>query len=186
MRLLAVALAWMAFASGFQQPPRFLAPQDQSLVSPGPLRILAQGSGPLRLLRDGEVVPLTSPAAGVYFAELSLSPGRHELQLEAETGVARIQLFAGEDHPFWKRFRPHPPAASCELCHALQKNSWTLKRPGVPALCFHCHARGRFPLTHTHNTDLLADCALCHAPHGSAAVAFLTKPKETVCKQCHS
>ena len=41
-----------------------------------------------------------------------------------------------------------------------------------------------FKVTHS-NDEVLADCVLCHNPHGSTEEFHLKMPRETACKQCH-
>jgi predicted CXXCH cytochrome family protein len=179
-------LLWLAGTLSAQEGAIFLSPLPDSAVPVGPLRIVAKGTGAGRLLIDGKPAETVSPAAGVFRAEVTLARGEHELALESKDGLAKIRVFSGEAHGGWKAFRQHPPAATCETCHAVRNGEWTLRRASLAPLCFTCHERGKFPLSHTHNTDILADCQTCHLPHGSQVKGHLLKPKELACKQCHS
>lgn len=166
--------------------PQFLSPLTQAVVAPGQLRVVAKGAGKGQLFLNGKPVETASPVAGVFSAELKLAAGRHELLLKSEDGEAKAVVFAGSEHQGWNVFRQHPPVATCDTCHAVKNGEWATKRASLAPLCFACHERGRFPVTHTHNTDTLADCQNCHLPHGSQAKAHLKMAKETACKQCHN
>jgi len=162
----------------------FLAPADQSLVPAGPVRVIARPASSAPLLVDGKRVDSTEPAPGVMTAVVHLAPGGHELEV---AGV-KLRLFAGSGPPppGWKPFRAHPPAAACDMCHLAKAGVWGLKRASAASLCFTCHGRPQFPATHTHNTDILAECQGCHDPHGSTAKSHLKLPRERACKQCHA
>ncbi|MBL8230107.1 MAG: hypothetical protein JNL98_16585 [Bryobacterales bacterium] len=181
---IAASIALLALSAA--ETPVFLSPLDESVIAPGALRVVAKGAGKGRLLLDGKPLDTASPVAGVFRAEVQLAPGPHELTLESEGGAAKVRVFAGTEHNGWKMFRQHPPAAACESCHAIKNGEWAMQRASLAPLCFACHERAKFPASHTHNTDILADCQNCHLPHGSQAKSHLVKPKETVCKQCHS
>lgn len=168
------------------QEAMFLSPLPESVVPPGPLRVVAKGSGKGRIQVDGKPVETISPVPGVFRAEVTLPPGEHELSLESESGPAKVRVFSGKEHKDWKVFRQHPPAATCETCHAVKNGEWAMQRASLAPLCFSCHERANFPASHTHNTDILADCQTCHLPHGSQVKGHLLKPKEAACKQCHS
>jgi predicted CXXCH cytochrome family protein len=120
-------------------------------------------------------------------AEINASPGPHELTVRGDNGEARLRFTAGGGDGA-NVFRPHPPgtAVACDTCHAVKEGAWAMKRITLAPLCGQCHDRAQFPKVHTHNTDILTDCQNCHLPHGSAAKSHLQKPKEVVCKQCHS
>jgi predicted CXXCH cytochrome family protein len=180
--LLPIALAQEAGA------PAILAPQADTVVQPGaPLRVIARAAGKPQLLLDGKpITTATSPAPGVLHAEINASAGPHELTVRGDNGESRLRFTAGGDGA--NIFRPHPPgnAVACDTCHAVKEGVWAMKRITLAPLCGQCHDRAQFPKVHTHNTDILTDCQNCHLPHGSAAKSHLQKPKEVVCKQCHS
>ncbi len=178
---------WLAAVALAQDPTALFTPVDQSVVSEGKLRVAGRAAGKAELLLDGKATPHTSPGPGAVMADLTLTPGAHELVLRGEGGEAKARFFVGKEHGDWKLFRPHAPvAAGCDTCHAVKNDTWALKRASLSPLCHTCHEKEKFPVVHTHNTDTLADCQNCHMPHGSAAKGHLVKPKEALCKQCHS
>ena len=151
-----------------------LRPTNQSVVPPGPLSIVAKGEGELQL--DGKPVAAQKPAPGVIHARVDVAAGKHVLTL----GALKVEFAAGPAPDGWKPFRAHPPAAECVTCHTAQ--SWEFK--GAEA-CLGCHDQAAFPKLHTHNTEVLNECQLCHLPHGSTEARHLKFAKETACKQCH-
>jgi predicted CXXCH cytochrome family protein len=151
-----------------------LRPTPQSVVPPGPLSIVAKGEGDVLL--DGKVVAAQKPSPGVIHAKVEVTPGKHVLTV----GAAKIQFAAGQGPDGWKAFRAHPPAAECAACHA--RESWEFK--GAEA-CLACHDGMAFAKTHTHNTEVLNECQLCHSPHGSTENRHLKFTREIACKQCH-
>lgn len=175
----------VAVALHAQDPPLLLAPADQSVIPPGAFRIVAKSAGKVELLVDGKSQPVRTPAPGVVQVELKLAPGAHEIVARNESGETKVQVFAGKQHNDWPAFKPHPPVAACETCHAVKQGAWALRRASLAPICASCHPQSRFPLIHTHGTDLLGECQNCHMPHGSTAAKLLKVPKETACKQCH-
>lgn len=164
-----------------------LAPVDQSLVTPGVVRVIARSEGSAKLLLDGKPVAAASPAPGVWLAEVKAAEGLHELVLESSQGKTSAMFFAGKEHSGWQMFKTHPPGnVSCDTCHAVKAGAWALKRATLSPLCHSCHDLTKFVPTHTHNTGTLVDCQNCHMPHGSTSKAHLRQPKEVACKQCHN
>jgi predicted CXXCH cytochrome family protein len=151
-----------------------LRPLPQSVVPAGPVSVIAKGAGDLRI--DGKPVKAAQPAPGVVTAELKLTPGRHVLTF----GTAKVEFGVGAPVDSWKPFRAHPPASDCGACHTAP--DWEFK--GHDA-CLNCHDRQAFAKLHTHNAEVLAECHLCHLPHGSTEARHLKMTKETACKQCH-
>ena len=194
-RLLLALLCAFAGAVPAQDPaaPAILSPVADTVVDPSqPLRVIAKAGGkqPALLLDGKPVSSAVSPAPGVVHAELTgLAAGPHEIAVRGEDGAeARVRFTIGTGGG--PAFKPHPPSgmATCDSCHAVKEGVWAMKRITLAPLCGQCHDREAFPKVHTHNTDILTDCQNCHLPHGSsaAAKAHLQKPKEVVCKQCHS
>jgi predicted CXXCH cytochrome family protein len=151
-----------------------LRPTHQSVVPPGPLSIVAKGAG--EVLLDGKPVAAQRPGPDAVHAEVEAAPGKHVLTV----GATKIEFAAGPVPDGWKVFRAHPPAGECAACH--QPKSWEFK--GADA-CLACHDQAAFAKTHTHNAEVLNECQLCHAPHGSTEERHLKFTKETACKQCH-
>jgi predicted CXXCH cytochrome family protein len=182
----AVLVMAVAAAASAQDNPLILAPAPDSVVAAGTLRIIGRAEGQAQLLLDGVKLDTQTPAASVLFSDVKIGEGPHELLLKGGSGESRIRFTASKAQSGEKMFRPHPPAAACDACHAVRNEAWAMKRPTLSPLCFTCHQREKFVPSHTHNTETLADCQICHAPHGSAAKAHLNKAREVVCKQCHN
>jgi predicted CXXCH cytochrome family protein len=165
-----------------QDPPPILAPPEGAAFPAGSaVRFIGRGDGPLKL--DGQPVETKSPHPGVQTAELKPPAGEHTIQFGGQT----LKLFVGAGAPAdTKAFRPHPPANQCETCHAVRNGNWRFVRASLSGVCSACHAKEAFPAKHTHEMAVLADCQLCHNPHGSTAAAHLKLSKDAACKQCHS
>jgi predicted CXXCH cytochrome family protein len=173
----------VALVSPAQDDPNLLAPPDGAVFAKGPVRFIARADAGAAILLDGKPLKFERPAEGVATANLDLEPGAHEISLDKE----KVRFFVGAGAPReMMDFRFHPPMASCSTCHAIKNGAWTWQRPSLVTLCGQCHDREKFPAKHTHEMGILADCQICHNPHGSTAAGHLRKPKETACKQCHS
>ena len=170
-------------ALALAQEPAILRPANQTVLRPGPLTVVARGPTSARLVLDGKVVESVQPAPGVHTAMLNPLPGVHELTL----GSAKVQFAIGlaQGTEGWKPFRAHPPMAQCTACHAVKDGVWTWKSERLVESCAACHDLKGFPKLHMHNTEVLAECQLCHQPHGSAEKSHLKMNKETACKICH-
>jgi predicted CXXCH cytochrome family protein len=156
-----------------------VVPPHQSVVKPGPLTIIAKAPE-VRL--DGKRVGAVEVAPGIVRATADPPPGTHEIAAGGET----VRFFVGTGAPAgWKEFRPHPPGAACEACHARVSGAWEIRGGVLSGRCFQCHDQKAFPKAHQHNAELLADCQLCHQPHGSTETMHMALPRETACKQCH-
>ncbi len=180
-----VALALFA-ALGCAEEITIFRPSDQSAVPAGPLSVVARVSGKAEVKLDGKPVTATQPALNALTATVMPSPGRHELTVLAGGVEKKVVFFAGAGAPAdWKTFRPHPPAATCETCHAVKDGAWAFKNATLADSCFGCHEAKQFPAIHSHNTEVLAECQMCHNPHGSTEARHLKLKKELACKQCH-
>ena len=164
----------LALAATLAAETVVLRPTPQSVVPPGPLSIIAKGEGDVLL--DGKAVTVQKPGPGVIHAEVKVSSGKHVLTI----GAAKVEFAAGQGPDGWKAFRAHPPAGECVSCHAAE--SWEFKGAGA---CLGCHDGTAFAKTHTHNAEVLNECQLCHAPHGSTENRHLKFTRETACKLCH-
>ncbi len=186
--MVALALLLLTGTLHAQDGAVLFAPAHESVVSPGPLRIIGRAAGKASLTLDGKVLTTVAPAPGVVLAEIQIAEGRHELILTGEDGEAKVSFFAGKEHSGWKTFRPHPPGlVACDTCHAVKNGEWAMKRATLSPLCHSCHNLEQFPKVHApHNTGTLVDCQNCHYPHGSAAGKHLRMEKAVACKQCHS
>jgi predicted CXXCH cytochrome family protein len=150
----------------------------------GPVRVIARVEAGQKPLLDGKPFETVAPAPGVTVASVKLAPGTHEISLGAEK--VRFHVGAGAPAGF-APFRDHPPvAAGCDSCHAVKEGAWALKRASLSGICFQCHDREAFPKKHTHVYGTLADCQMCHNPHGSASVGHMKMDKAKACTLCHS
>ncbi len=177
---LLLALAWIGAAEE-GTGPRFLRPADQSVVPVAPVSIVAKGKA---LKLDGKPLAAARPGPEALTATITPSPGLHELEVD---GV-RIRFFAGAGAPSgWLEFRPHPPGgAACTTCHAVVQGAWEIKGGVTGDRCMECHDAEAFVKVHSHKTEVLIDCQLCHSPHGSTVRKHLKMSKEAACKQCHA
>jgi predicted CXXCH cytochrome family protein len=69
-------------------------------------------------------------------------------------------------------------------CHTVNEGEWSLKTSALSEACFVCHDQ-KVSLKLTRNDETLADCGLCHNPHGSTEKFHLKMSREIACKQCH-
>jgi predicted CXXCH cytochrome family protein len=87
---------------------------------------------------------------------------------------------------------------TCASCHALDKSHGESGQAGAAsrqkldaaadqkATCSQCHAEIAGPFAHEHPVIAAEGCVSCHAPHGSANAAMLTKSDvNATCAQCH-
>jgi predicted CXXCH cytochrome family protein len=179
-RLSRWAVSVAALACVAQEESAILAPPNHAAFDKGPVRIIAR-SGEIKV--DGAAVKVESPVSGMATASLELAPGPHEVSVGKD--VVRVFVGAGAPTGF-KPFRPHPAMASCDNCHAVKDGEWVFKRASLATVCSRCHARDKFPAKHTHEMGVLADCQICHDPHGSTEVGHMKRAKEVACKQCHN
>ncbi len=175
-----VAAAAVALAQPAEEGPRVLRPADRTAVPAGALTVIARGPGPLKL--DGQAVPVQTFAGNALRASLVLRAGVHELSI----GDHAVRFFAGSGAPpDFRPYRLHPPGETdCAACHAVREGFWEFR--GASSSCFGCHDLKKFPAGHTHNSEVLSECGLCHDPHGSAEKLHLKLSREAACKQCHS
>ena len=184
-------LTWLLavlFCHAQEPPPTpILSPPANSAHPAGPVRVIARGAPGAKLVLDGAPVAAKSPAPGVLTASITPKPGPHTLEIVGAKDGQKVRFFsgAGAREPF-RPFRPHPPVETCTTCHAVKEGGWDFARPSLGGICFGCHDREAFPGTHSHVPGVLADCQLCHDPHGSTAKGHLKMSKETSCKQCHN
>jgi len=159
-----------------------LRPVDQSYVKPGPLMVVIKAGSGAQLSLDSAPVALKQEGPGALTALLKVTAGKHVLVLKDGGSEKRVEFTGGPGQP---EFRVHPPAATCDTCHAVKDGAWGFRSLVVSDSCFGCHDTSKFAGIHTHVPDLLPDCQLCHMPHGSAAVKHLKFTRDVACKQCH-
>jgi predicted CXXCH cytochrome family protein len=182
-------LAWcFVMLAAAQDPAVILAPTADATVQVGPLRIIGRAPGKATITLDGKPVTVTEPLPGIVHAEVKIAEGKHEVVIAGGGSEAKLTFQAGKPAAgSGGGFRAHPPGlVGCDTCHAVKNEVWSLKRATLAPVCGGCHEMAKFPVTHTHNTDILTDCQNCHLPHGSAARAHLQKPKQAVCGACHN
>ncbi|MBI3698631.1 MAG: hypothetical protein HY238_27805 [Acidobacteria bacterium] len=167
--------------------PRILRPADQSALPAGPLSVIARGDEKSQLLLDGKPLEAKRPFATVLTATLAPASGPHTLTLATAGAEQKVQFFAGPKPPAgFQPYRPHPPAAAtCDTCHAVKDGEWGFKGTVLSENCFGCHNQKTFATKHSHNEETLAECQLCHDPHGSTEKFHLKMTREIACKQCH-
>jgi predicted CXXCH cytochrome family protein len=176
-----VAAALMLTAADPSAAPAILRPVDGAVIKPGAFLLIARGSGKAELHVDGKPVAAAEVGPGAWTAALQAAPGNHEALWKTPAGEHRIHFQVNAAGSY----RPHPPAAACDSCHAVSAGAWALKGVSVESSCSVCHDLKSFATGHSHNTETLAECQMCHDPHGSAVKAHLKLPKATACKQCH-
>jgi predicted CXXCH cytochrome family protein len=186
--LLLVALAGAQEAPG----PGFLRPTNESVLAEGSLVVVAKTEGTGELKLDGKAVEAKQPAPNVLTATVRLVAGRHTLTLSTGGTEHKAEVFVkaksggGAAPEGWADFRQHPPAATCETCHAVKDGAWAFKSAVLSETCFGCHDAKAFPSPHSHTAETLAECQLCHAAHGSTVKGHLKYKRETACKLCHA
>lgn len=173
------------------ETPGIMRPTDHSVLETGEVQIIARSGA--EVLLDGQPVSITKSSllpGGVL--SLRLPAGRHELLWRSLTTQQRVQFFvAAPDNASgapagWKVYRAHPPLAECQTCHAVTgKKTEAFTKPQLSETCFTCHDQKAFVGAHAHNDEVLADCLLCHNPHGSSEKFHLKMPRDLACKQCH-
>lgn len=184
-------LVWMvlfpAWAKSFAAGEGWiLRPADKSVLRSGEVDIVATAPGG-RLELDGRPVAADKPFPDVLHAMLKASPGAHRLSLVWDGGSQEVRFFCGSQPPAgYALFHEHPPVpgVDCSLCHELTKRG-RFHFKGSEA-CFTCHQKDTFATVHSHTSEILNECGLCHNAHGSTAKAHLLFPREVACKQCHN
>lgn len=172
-----------ALLSGADEAGKIMRPADKSIVASGPLDIVATAPGG-RLELDGGPIEAAQPFPNVHHARIEPKQGTHTLSLLWEGGRKDIQFHSGPNPPAgFVPFRIHPPAGdvACTQCHELSRRGRFVFKGG----CFDCHQTAAFAKVHTHTSEVLRECGLCHNAHGSTAAKHLIHTKELACKQCH-
>jgi predicted CXXCH cytochrome family protein len=163
-----------------------LRPTDQSVLETEEVLVIAR-SGALWL--DGKSVSNRTTESPRQALSIRIPAGKHELVWKHGAALQRIQFVVSTSRsrtipPGWKVYRAHPPQAECQTCHAGDQPA-DFKKITVAETCFACHEQEAFAVNHSHNDEVLAECVLCHNPHGSTEKFHLKMPRETACKQCH-
>lgn len=180
-----LAAAILLCSAALAQDAEILRPLDRTIVPPGPLSVVARGSASAELRLDGKLLGVERPGPNALTVTIKPAAGKHELLLKDAGSEKRVAFVVGETPPDFKIFRVHPPAATCQTCHAIKDGAWAFKSDTLGETCFTCHKAESFAVPHSHNADTLFECQLCHSPHGSTAAKHLKLKKEVACKVCH-
>ena len=126
-------------------PNRILRPVEGAVFPSGKIEAIAKlvTKGELRL--DGKPLAAQQKAPGVITHMLDAPEGPHVLELLFDGGSDKIRFFIGTapTNAAWKAFRLHPPAATCETCHAIKDNVWDFKNGKLETACVASLARAR-------------------------------------------
>lgn len=163
-------------------PNRILRPTDGASLPNGKIEGIAKVATSGKVFLDGAPVAAKEKAPGVLTFSIDTPSGAHTLELKYDGGSEKLTFTSGNSG---KPFRMHPPAATCETCHAMKESAWAFKNDMLEKTCSGCHNLKEFAKTHQHNLEQLADCALCHNPHGSSEAFHMKYPRKVACKQCH-
>ncbi len=221
-------LPFLASATGIDQPKKtgskgaspsagraglgVLYPPDGSVLSPGPVQIVAvvgDDAAKATLTLDGKPLACRrmrvaasgkqakgtakAPAGSERWALVAtaiVATGKHVIAVgprKVRVSVSPPKDENGADGD-WSRYRPHPgQVVNCALCHEMTKSDAgpVLGAAKEPDTCFACHDRDEFKLTHAHRIESLAACRMCHTPHGGTAKALLVGKPESLCTKCH-
>jgi predicted CXXCH cytochrome family protein len=163
-----------------------LRPTDQAVLETEEVQVIAR---PGELWLDGKSLKEQSTQAMRQALSLRIPAGRHELIWKNGDTHQRIQFVVRTSTnsvvpPEWKAYRAHPPQAECQNCHA-GRQPGVFKKATIAETCVTCHEQSAFAAGHAHNVEVLAECVLCHNPHGSTEKFHLKMTRETACKQCH-
>ncbi len=183
-RILPITLLCTALLAQDPAPNRILRPTDGATLT-GKIEGIAKVVKAGQLFLDGVPLPTNEIFPGVLTFGLTSTTGQHVLELRFEGGSQKIDFYSGKAEATGKTFRFHPPSATCETCHAVKAGIWSFKTDPLEATCAGCHNLKEFAKSHTHNTGQLAECGMCHNPHGSTEAFHLKYPRNVACKQCH-
>lgn len=163
-----------------------LRPIDQSVLDSEEVQIIARAG---EIWLDGKSLKGRQTLGSRRLLTLRITPGRHELVWKNADALQKVQFMVTTSGktavpPGWKVYRAHPPQAECQNCHAGDQPG-DFKKITVGETCFMCHEQKTFAAGHAHNDEVLAECVLCHNPHGSTEKFHLKMTREMACKQCH-
>ena len=188
LALLLVVLTEAVNLTNAQEPDKagILRPTDQSVLETEQVQIIARAG---ELWLDGKSLKSRQAQDPRQALSVQIPAGRHELVWKSGDALQKIQFAvttSGKTSvpPGWKVYRAHPPQAECQTCHTGEQPG-NFKRITVAETCFSCHEQKAFAAGHAHNDEVLAECVLCHNPHGSTEKFHLKITRETACKQCH-
>ena len=188
LALLLVVLTEAVNLTNAQEPEKagILRPTDQSVLETEEVQIIARAG---EVWLDGKSLKERQTQGARQALSIRIPAGRHELIWKNGDALQKIQFAVTSSGniaipPDWKVYRAHPPQAECQNCHS-GENPRDFKKATVAETCFTCHEQKAFAAGHAHNDEVLAECVLCHNPHGSTEKFHLKMTRETACKQCH-
>ena len=163
-----------------------LRPADQSVLDAEEVQIIVRVG---EIWLDGKSLKQPQVQDTRQPLSMRVSPGRHELVWKNGDASQKVQFMVTTSGktaapPGWKVYHEHPPQAECQNCH-MGKQPGVFRKSTLAETCFTCHAQDAFAAGHAHNDEVLAECVLCHNPHGSTEKFHLKMTRETACKQCH-
>ena len=164
-----------------------LRPTDQSVLDTEEVQMIVGTGGDIWL--DGKPLKQRQTQGTRQPFVMRIPAGRHELDWKNGDSSQKVQFIVTTSGrtvapPGWKVYRGHPPQAECQTCHASEQPG-EFQKSTLAETCFTCHEQKAFASGHAHNVDVLAECVLCHNPHGSTEKFHLKMTRETACKQCH-
>src|SRR5262249_33473107 len=178
---------WVTDLTNAKEPQDtgILRPTHQSILETEEVQVIAR-EGEVWL--DGKALAGRQTAPTRRALSVQIPAGIHQLTWKGAQAIQEIKFAVTTPQnrmapSAWKVYRAHPPQAECGTCHAAQIGDF--KKPTVAETCFTCHERNAFAEGHTHNDEILAECVLCHDPHGSTEKFHLKMTREIACKQCH-
>lgn len=185
--LAVIVLVWAVGVTNAQEPEQagILRPTDQSVLEAEDVQIISRAG---ELWLDGKSLNERQKTTVRQAISIHIPAGKHELSWKRGNSLQKVQFAVRTARspsipPGWKVYRAHPPQAECQACHAGETANF--KKATVAETCFTCHEQKGFAAGHAHNEEVLAECVLCHNPHGSAEKFHLKMNRETACKQCH-
>ena len=164
-----------------QAPNRILRPTNGAVLT-GKIEGIAKVANSGSVFLDGALLATKEKAPGVLTFLIEAPSGPHSLESKYEGGAEKLTFTSGKSET---PFRLHPPAAACETCHTVRDSIWGFKNDVLETTCSGCHNLKDFATRHQHNREQLADCAMCHNPHGSSEAFHMKYPRKIACKQCH-
>ena len=180
--LLVLAVVGVLVSAQEPAPNRILRPTDGASLPNGKIEGIAKAVKSGAIFIDGAPVATKEKAPGVLTFSIDTPNGVHTLELRYDGGSEKLTFTSGKSET---PFRLHPPAAPCETCHTVQESNWAFKNDVLEKTCAGCHSLKDFATRHQHNLEQLADCALCHNPHGSSEAFHMKYPRKVACKLCH-
>ena len=164
-----------------------LRPTDQAVLETEEVQVIAR---PGELWLDGKSLKERQTQAMRQALSLRIPAGRHELiwkngdtssensihcqNLCEHCGSARVESLQGASSS----------GRMSELSRGKGSREFSRRSP-LQRHASRVTSKSTFAAGHAHNDEVLAECVLCHNPHGSTEKFHLKMTRETACKQCH-